>query len=249
MAPEQAAQWTAIYAVGAAPAITGTATEAMRHEQALIEALRGVEPNALTTIQRIVLQNDAWGLHERLNGQNSELRNALEELMGQLALPTATLQQLAAGALPAPIAQYQEVATELVVLQHELRYGRRRFFSPAFQESKRALVGRLVAIDTHGQRYLTNVVGEIEHLEFDNGELKAARVWKLDRASLELREHHSITHVPDRGADAFFLRSDEPIPLATLPCAQCHDDDGEMSLPNAELAPHWRLPGFLNAAP
>jgi hypothetical protein len=238
-----------LYRVGGEedPALFRLGLGARRHQGELVSALESLNAAQMSHTQRIVIQNDVWGLLDRLGPETSVLTRAARAAVTRLALPASAFSETER-TLPPELEGFVERASELPTLQHERAYHLRRLFGLAFRSdehvierpSTRALFSRLVAVDDAGRRHLTSVVGEIEWLRFEGAQLREARVWKLSRRDFELEETHVVEHVPDSGADSFVFDFGTPTPLSDLPCQRCHDDDAMMSLPNATLALGWR---------
>lgn len=239
----------AIYRIGGEddPALFRLGLGARRHQSELVAALESLDADSMTRTQRIVVQNDVWGLLERLGPEASVLSRAARAAMARLALPVSSLPEHAR-TLPRQLDGFVERATELPSMQHERAYHLRRLFGLAFRAEEhvverpetRAIFSRLVVVDAAGARRLTSVVGEIEWLRFEGGELREARVWKLSRRRFTLEEVSEVRVVPDHGADSFVFDFGTPALLSELPCARCHDEDGLMSLPNLSLSLDWR---------
>ncbi len=197
----------------------------------------------------IVLQNDLWSLHDRARSgdiSDSQLTR-IAELAAKLAhevAPNDIRDLEPPDTLPDVVADLGvvEVGTEMPVLSHETFFGFRRVFRIAMSvdNARRVIFSQLVGFDREGRVGVTYVVGEVEHLVFQDGGLIEARVWHRDHRE-GLHEVSSVSQIPSLGANAFFLQEPEPVPLAALPCTRCHDDDGMQSLPDAELAvrPRW----------
>lgn len=241
--------WAPLYHVGGEdnPALFRLGLGARRHQAELVTALEALNPAEMSRTQRIVVQNDVWGLLERLGPETSVLSRATRAAMARLALPASSFAEFSR-TLPGELEGFVERATELPTLQHERAYHLRRLFGLAFRAdehvverpSTRALFSRLVVVDDSGTRHLTSVVGEIEWLRFEGGELREARVWKLSRQRLELEEVTEVQVVPDHGADSFVFDFGTPTALSELPCQRCHDEDGMMSLPSSDPSLDWR---------
>ncbi|MFK7999714.1 MAG: hypothetical protein AB8H86_08960 [Polyangiales bacterium] len=239
----------ALYLVGGEddPALFRLGLGARRHQAELVSALEDLDLDEMTRTQRIVVQNDVWGLLERLGPETSVLSRAARAAMARLALPASSFTE-AARTLPTQLDGFAERATELPSLQHERAYHLRRLFGLAFRADEhivelpntRAIFSRLVVVDDAGARRLTPVVGEIEWLRFEGGELREARVWKMNRRRFALEEVSEVQVVPDHGADFFVFDFGAPTDLSELPCQRCHDEDGLMSLPSLALSLDWR---------
>ncbi|MEM1415776.1 MAG: hypothetical protein AAGH15_12790 [Myxococcota bacterium] len=219
---------------------------------------------------RVLVQNDAWGLWQRLSGletaaNDASLRRLAARVVRHLALPADRLAALAPAGPPlpehlGPAEGWTELEAELPVLSHERAFGLRRLFrvllagpeGPA-GPPRRALTSQLVAIDAEGKAHLTRLPGELEQLRFEGDTLVLARVHELDREALlagspPLRAAERIAHVPGLGANAFLFALDPPEPVADLPCARCHDDGTMMTLPTTRYAPGHRFPPLLAQA-
>lgn len=210
-----------------------------------LETLEASLPE-LSLEARIVLQNDLWGLHERARREISDpeleriaglsasiARRIAPEDVRELAPPEG-LPEVVAGIAEGLVEQ----GTEMPILSHEAAFGFRRVFRVAMSVDgeRRVIFSQLVAFDRSGRRGVTHVVGEVEYLELSQGALIGARVWKLSRGhEPRLYEVDAVDHIPSLGADSFFIREDEAVPLATLPCMRCHEDDEPHSLPRPEL--------------
>ena len=227
------------------------------------------ETDALALESRVVLQNDVWGLKQRLEGvdQPSPHQLALIDAAGRLidALAPddnelATLTQ--ARRLPAVLDGYREFDSERVSLGHERLYGYRRLFRIFLKgEADRALVSLLVVLDRDRKPHLTSIIGEIEMLSFKaagrllsgaiDWQLNRARVFHRPRARLSmapppLLETDDVPHVPDLGANGFLARFDWPQrSLESLPCRRCHEDPSMMSLPSSDRDPTIRRRALL----
>ena len=212
-----------------------------------LERAARADPSRIPGPARIVLQNDVWGLWQRVTAvpRSSENRTRLA------ARAAALVHRLAfdgpdepPSAIPAPIAPvlagYVERESELPSLQHERLFGLRRIFHVALRgTNERALFSSLVALDGRGRPRRTAIVGDLEMLAFEGERLVRARLFELDRRRLRcegpsraLREVDRAAHVPGTGANGHLARFDPPVPLVDLPCVRCHDDAMEMSLPH-----------------
>lgn len=214
----------------------------------LVEKAAGEDASGLTARQRIVLQNDVWGWIQR----TEDSPPVATKLLRALAVDDdAMLGGLDEVPTHAAIAGMTERTSDLVSLSHERLYGLRRLFRIYVSKDRRALVSQLVAIDGRGRARLTNVIGDIELLEFATSAPVAdrvpevGRVFHLDRSNAALVEVDRVEHVPDVGANGFLLELDEPVPLSNFPCARCHDDAQQMSLP-VEGDPKPRLARLLS---
>jgi hypothetical protein len=218
----------------------------------LFERAARIDARALPLRARVALQNDAWGFVERLRASSvtSEPHDALARagiaLVRTLAFTEPELASLDGAEVPEALARllpasegWREVDTEHSVLGHERAFGLRRLFRLFVAPGRRALASQLVALDARGGAHLTSVVGEIEVLRFDGALPVEARVHHLDRGALGGAEQRlvsvdAIDHIPSLGADRFLLSLEAPEPLATMPCARCHEDDDAFSLPTGE---------------
>lgn len=221
---------------------------------------------------RVLVQNDAWGLWQRLGAADAEapagterLRRLAAHVIRHLALPAKELARLAPSGAPlpahlAPAEGWTELEAELPVLAHERAFGLRRLFrvllagleGPA-GPARRALTSQLVALGAEGKAHLTRLPGELEQLRFEGDTLVETQVHELDREALlaglpPLRAAETVTHVPGLGANAFLFELDPPERLEALPCARCHDDGTMMTLPTARYAPGHRFPPLLARA-
>ncbi|MEQ8273050.1 MAG: hypothetical protein RMA76_10705 [Deltaproteobacteria bacterium] len=235
-----------------------------------LEAAAQVHPNPLNGPARVALQNDVWGVlqrvaaHETSSSTKAAILASAHALVQRLALPASVLESMDGTAAPKTIARFlpgfEEHDTEHVVLGHEHLYGLRRLFRIYVDGDHVALVGQLVAMDTEARPHLTNVLSEIERLDFEVTapaepravELVRARVFELDRRRLRCRgeglvEVGHVPHVPGLGANGFLARFGASQDLASLPCASCHDDGNRMSLPipGNSATRHRRLLGEL----
>ncbi len=258
-----------------APAIYATNVEELLAGEgaalaAALEAASDADPNPLNGPARVALQNDVWGVlqrvaaHETSSSTKAAILESAHALVQRLALPASVLESMDGTAAPKTIGRFlpgfEEHDTEHVVLGHERLYGLRRLFRIYVDGDRIALVGQLVAMDTEARPHLTNVLSEIERLDFEVAapaepravELVRARVFELDRRRLRcggdgLVEVGHVPHVPGVGANGFLARFGASQDLASLPCASCHDDGDRMSLPipGDSAARHERLLGEL----
>lgn len=224
------------------------------------DAAARADATMLSRRGRIVLQNDAWGLIQRLkrvetvSAEVRSLHDAARRLVQSLALSDDDLRRHSQVELPedapAAVRALSEYGSELASLQHERLYGYRRIFRIFQTGANRALMSQLVAIDTRGQPYLTRVVGEVEALAFDAGTVVAAEVHHLERhdnyLNPTLEPIQIIEHVPADGAHAYLVELRPAVPLAALPCKQCHRSGFRMSLPEATPTPEKRWALLLN---
>ena len=214
----------------------------------------------LSSVARIALQNDAWGLWQRvrLAPASSPSAHALEQgaeaLVRRLAparvdpwggvLPPAVSAALGPG--------WRERESSMPSLQHERMHGLRRVFHVVLAgdgDEQRALYSTLVALDQQMRPVVTNIPGELETLRFEGERLVEAHVHELDRRGLStggeaeaLVELQAVSHIPATGANRFYVAFEEPVPLTDLPCARCHEDSSMMSLPTPDFAvgDRWR---------
>lgn len=208
------------------------------------------DPDELPTEARHALQNDVWGLWQRVhrNPVESERTHALENAAARLIRRLAPEEVEVFDGVPAPVASvlgegWRERESELPSLQHERLFGLRRVFHVVRRgESERALYSTMVVLDGEGHAQLTGVPGELEMLRFEGETLVQARVFELHRRGLRcglpnrgLREIDEVSHVPGAGANGFIVAFEPPVALAALPCAQCHDDASLMSLPSNQF--------------
>lgn len=231
-----------------------------------LEAAARVEPS-LPPRARVVLQNDVWGLWQRVHdlATSSPARDRLLRASAALARRLALDHPPGANGTPAVIARllpasegWRDVEAELPVFSHERLFGLRRLFHLRVRENEeRALYSTLVALDAEGRPRPTDVVGDLEHLRFDGPELAGGRVHELDRRALRcdgplasLREVDRVTRVPGLGADGFLATFEPPATLdvarADIPCARCHEDAFAMSLPSDALEPGRRHRALLD---
>lgn len=237
-----------------------------------IRALRAALDRDLERLplrSRVVLQNDVWGLAQRLAASSStapeaqEAQAAAAALVWKLALPAESLQRIDGRSIPphvrAAIGEesegFRERSSEHRVLGHERAFGLRRAFRILLAEGQHALISQLVALDRDGRAHLTDIVGEVELLQFDGPRLLAARVLHLERRALRtsllagsLVEVERIAQIPSEGASRPIIRFDPPARVADLPCAQCHEDESMMSLPFEGETPLDRLKIVLSRA-
>ncbi len=229
-------------------------------------ARRGV--SGLAPVAKVMLQNDVWGLAQRLeqspmdSPDRRSLLTAARALVHALAPDPDELSALEKDPTPLPfLTGYQEFDSEHVSLMHERAFGYRRMFRLFLRgDTDRALVSQMVVLDRAGRPHVTGVVGEVEMLTFSaagagspssQSVLTAARVFKRSRSKLTqpngppLVEQRTVAHVPDIGANVFLARFDWPErALDGLPCQSCHDTAMMMSLPTAKTRPadrHRRL--------
>lgn len=219
------------------------------------------------TARQIVFQNDVWGLWQRASEVDSPSPNAraLHELSGRLvsslALPRPGPR--GAGDHPPPVVAsvlqgYELAESELQITQHELAFGGRRVFHLAVagpERAQRALYSTLVALDPDGVPYETEVVGDLEMLEFAGSTLIDARVFELRRdeigerqPALGLGEVNEVARVPGLGSNHSLAVIVPPRPLSDLPCRSCHRDETMMSLPRGDYDVGDRIPGVLDFA-
>ncbi len=226
---------------------------------AQLEAAANADLSQLSSRGRVVLQNDAWGLVQRLKRLevvSDEVRSldlAARRLVSKLGLPGRELAwdprvKLPEDA-PAVVEGLREYGSELQSLQHERLYGYRRIFRIFQDGPHRVLMSQLVAIGTDGQPYLTTVIGEVEALALDGDTVLAAEVHHLERhgnyLSPTLEPIETIEHVPADGAHAYLVELEPAVPLSDLPCKQCHRTAFRMSLPEATPTPAKRWQGLL----
>lgn len=246
------------------PAFFASAADLSNHDglDLLADSLRAIAASPPESERkRWILQNDCWGLVARLDrrGVSSDDRRRLRDAAMDVirAVTPPSLPQLANAELPAVVRdalpQMREAGSEMPVLNHENAFGLRRIFRfvRSANGRERALFSQLVGFDQEGRLGLLPLVGEIEYLRFASGEnpvMLEARVWDLDRSTGELRETRHVTHVPDQGADGFFIQEPTPVSLDELPCVRCHDDDSMMTLPNSALAVDERWAAILDQA-
>jgi hypothetical protein len=217
---------------------------------AALERAAAADADALSPYARVVLQNDAWGLLQRVEGvtadspERERVRTAARRLVAELALPPDVIAALGdstdppalAGALPDRDG-WIERDSPMPSLQHERLFGLRRLFRVFERDGARALASQLVAIDVLGSPHLTPIVGEVEVLDFAQPPARRATVLHLDRRALRceatsgLAPVTHVAHVPGLGANGFLLALDAPVALSTFPCVRCHDDAEPMSLP------------------
>ncbi len=211
-----------------------------------------LEPDA-----QVIWQGDVLGLRDRAGSLNesSEARAAIvqraDRLVSKLSLAPRPALISPPGALPPSIVShlpgFSVQTSELPSLMHERAFGLRRVFFVALSEdgATRALYSRLIAWAPGGDPWLTNVVGDLEILRFEDGALIEARVFDLERETSTLRELTHAAGVPGIGADHHVALFDPPVALSALPCASCHDDDTMMSLPRADLSIDARVDSIL----
>ncbi|MCB9596755.1 MAG: hypothetical protein H6719_28795 [Sandaracinaceae bacterium] len=234
-----------------------------RFARQLDEAARHAPPTS--TVARVTLQNDVWGVWQRARAEpaSSPSQHAIEVASARLVrrLALARIDAPWREGLPELVSTalgrgWREQESELPSLQHERAFGLRRVFHVARRgDDERALFSTLVALDARGRPHVTRYVGDLEVLRFERGELREARVYELDRratrcegAEHAMRPLDAVSHVPGTGAHRFVADFDPPAPLASLPCARCHDDDSMMSLPSAELGVGSRFEALLAPA-
>ncbi len=246
-----------------------TITEALATDLArLAKALREAAAHRTQFDQthKIILQNDVWGLFVRLESATesshgrAELSEAAGDLVRDLSLEAGSFRDFLTPPLPIKLlsedAGWHEVASELPALNHELAYGSRRIFR-LFRRVRLirqrasndlALASHLVALDRDGTARRSDVIGEVEILHFNDGELTSAEVYKLDRlgnTGPTLQSLAQVVQIPGEGADSLIAEFDPPEAMTELPCLRCHHDGEAMSLPNPALDPRWRDAGVL----
>lgn len=212
-----------------------------------------IEPR-IDQASRAALQNDVWGLVERVSAldvtsvDTNTILAAGRTLVRRLAPARIDIPPVG-GRLPGALSVlgpgFVERESEMPVLQHELVFGLRRFFRVAVRgtdDSERAMFSVLLALDERGIPFRTGIVGDLEVLRFEGDHLRSARLFELDRRRLRcegadhaLREVDHVTQVPGLGADRAIAAFDPPVALADLPCARCHIDANTMSLPRADF--------------
>lgn len=214
----------------------------------LLRALRdaGQTEPTFPTASRIALQNDVWGLWQRVEAmplastRRRALLTAAERVVRRLA---PDVLDAPPRALPPPLREgWRELESEMPTLQHERLFGLRRVFRIALRTEgrERALFSQLVAIDRRGRLVRTEVFGDLEMLELAGDELVGARLFELDRRALRcggpaLVEATMAHRVPGLGANGFLATFEPPAMLQALPCRRCHDDGEMMSLPSPSL--------------
>lgn len=263
------AEYDALYALGdggrpVIHAISREVRDAHAAElRARVERAAPVDPSALAPAARVALQNDLWGLWQRLthDGDHAPLRAGLAALIRALALPADRIPGRGAIAITTAAARtidprdgWREVGTELPVLGHERAFELRRVFHVVLGRDARALTSQLVALDDHGRAHASDVPGDLEVLAPAVGQPSSARLFELDRRALRCRDRDALVEtdhvavVPGLGASSFFLELDPPAPVASMPCARCHDDGEVDSLPDASIPPAPRIRVLLDQA-
>ena len=204
--------------------------------------------------QRIVLQNDIWGLWQRASGAEPSIRTqrvaeACATVIERLAVDRRADPLNDRDTFPAAVAPYvrgfRRQESEMPSLLHEAVFGARRVFYVAVRgavgEQQFALYSTLVALDENGAVYQTDIAGDLEMLRFDGETLINARAFELRRDHLgagasqpleSLHEVFEISRVPGLGTNAHVARFDPAERLSDLPCASCHDDASPNSLPS-----------------
>lgn len=243
----------------------------------LIARAAQTDARLMSARKRIALQNDVWGLVQRLGQEanvsdpgRERLREVAAEWVHALALPDDEQRQLEGRALPGDLRAlllsgqgFVERDSEHTIFMHEVAFDRRRIFRLFESVDSRALASQLVALDPTGKAWLSNVVGELEMLRFSDKAVVQAHVRHLDRAALDraaldrgdhnsaasaLVEVHQVEHIPSLGANSFLLKLDAPVALSELPCKKCHESDDAFSLPIASDDPTVRFEGILEVA-
>ena len=223
----------------------------------LLQAALAVDPASLDARTRVIVQNDLWGSAQRLRLRGDPTRAA--ELASAVAwawaLPAQALTTLDGQRLPAAARAllperegYLEHSSEHQVFVHERAFGLRRVFRLVLAGERRALVSQLIAFDRDGAPHLTDVVGEIERLQFDGHRLNHAQVLHLDRHRQVLEEVEYVDQIPSHGATSTIVGFRPPRRVAELPCVQCHDDAQMMSLPLPTEDPSTRIAHVLGRA-
>jgi hypothetical protein len=235
---------------------------------AAFEHAARVDPGTLSLPARVVLQNDAWGVVQKLDadGTSSDevrlrLRTAAASLVRRLAVPPAELAPqgipVAVNAVLRSSDGWVQVGTEHSVIGHEAMHGLRRAFRLWQRgDDDFALTSQLVTLDAAGRARLTGIAGEVERLRLGPEAPLEATVYELDRSALrcrgighELRQVDRVAHLPAAGANAFLRRFDPPVLLSDLPCAGCHEGpDHLMSLPDPQQDIEGRLSDLLRQA-
>lgn len=237
-------------------------------EAAALESLLGTlstrDYTATDIRSRVILQNDLWGLWQRLQPNRAPaapddvpttLSEAIRASVFALAATEEELEALGPVPVPGSLAALMPSATAddemeslFPVMTHELSFDLRRMSRIFIDGNERAIISQLLAIDNNGKTHVTRIVGDLEWLKFFGDELADARVLHLDRETGELREHHSIAHIPDRGANRFFITFDPPVPISELPCVSCHDEREPNSFPGLPNKLDPRKEHFLRRA-
>lgn len=143
---------------------------------ALADSLRrasALEPDALSTFERILLQNTAMGLLLRARG-DAELTAAASRAVARFALPGDVLASL--GEAPdravtrwiGPEEGWTDRKGDQCgdgrLLFHDRHFQGTRAFRPMRVGDERVLVSQLVALDTAGNPHVTSVIGQVEIL-------------------------------------------------------------------------------------
>ena len=233
----------------------------------LFRGLSASRTTSLPLYTRIVLQNDVWGLLQRLAKSSTNtpgieaLRAEATNVFWALAPADTALAAIDGTQLPKEVAAlhpasdgFLEYSSDHRILGHERAFGLRRYFRIVLSDRQRALVSQLVVVDRNGQVHMSNVVGEVEILQYSGpGTLAAATVLHLERAAF-LRNSDAlvvtdqIAQIPSKGASVPIIEFSPPVRVQDLPCARCHDDDNMMSLPFEGESPSARLTRFLEDA-
>jgi hypothetical protein len=145
-----------------------TPSPALSSTLARAEAL---DPAAVSTFDRIVIQNTALAAALRLGDGGADVQAALR-VVRRFALPAAELEEMGAapwtsldlwiGPRDAWVDRKGESCGDGRLLMHDNVFSGTRAFRPMRVGGRRALVSQLVAIDTEGHPHVTPAVGQIE---------------------------------------------------------------------------------------
>jgi hypothetical protein len=206
-----------------------TPSRALSATLARAEAL---DPAAVSTFDRIVIQNTALGAALRLRDGGADVQAAVR-VVRRFALPAAELEEMGTapwtslelwiGPRDTWIDRKGESCGDGRLLMHDNVFSGTRAFRPMRIGGRRALVSQLVAIDTEGNRHVTPAVGQIE-LRRGLRPGSAACVIEIDAAALREGDAGGLRPLAfDELVETKFVhRAGE----AHLGCISCHTGQG-----------------------
>lgn len=217
----------------------GNQSKSLEYFAEQIQVASEVPISGLSSESKIVLQNDFWGLYQRIElaaestSTLERIQTAALGLVNKLAL--SPQNRLEANLHEAPdsidIKNMKEMTSMFHILRHENAYGLRKLFRIFHSDQKKMMISHFVGIDKKGDPYFTPVIGEVEVLSVTDNGLKGHSLFHLDRRALRcnenqiLKETTTVDRIPSIGANEYLFEG-PPTELRNNPCQECHAFDG-----------------------
>lgn len=219
------------------------------------EAL-AVAPTPLSPTARVIVQNDVWGLWQRLDGwgvstpERDLLRRLTARVIVHLALRPEEVPVAPDPAFATVFSAsdgWREQGIGVPDMEHDRLFGYRReyhLFTRASDSRDRALVNHMLALDSTGTPRATALVGGVERI-LPSPATPRVEVFDRDRAAVgegvpAMVAERTLTSLPSHGANGTLLRLDGPTPLSPALCMRCHHDLADANFTDPQPSPDPR---------